>query len=297
MMRPAQTFEITMLKRLVPYASALALTVCFAAGCQDTPATGPDSSTTAAYQRDAYIGYTLTTEELNDFNDAPTLESILSGAAFDDAPLPLGGDDPNGGRGKGPRDSADGHGGRGPDGRDTVGGRGPGGHDSVGGRGPGGRDTTRKPPPPPRDTTHKPPRDTTRKPDTNDHRKPVNYGRIIGQLNLTPAQDSLIRRCFNEWRECTQDAAARYRNARQALKDSLIADLREIHAAVEAGTLTREEARALINRLLESYRTQGRQLEAAYRQAIGDCQQAFERCIRSILTEEQIAIWERLTRR
>jgi hypothetical protein len=255
-------------------------------GCQDTPATGPDSNTAAEYQRDAYIGYTLTTESLNDFNDAPTLEAVLSGAAFGDAPMPLGGDD-NRGPGKGGRDSAD--------------------HDSVGNRGPGNRDTSRKhgrdsvdhrdtTRKPPRDTTQKPPRDTTRKPDTNDHRKPVNYGRIISQLNLTPAQDSLIRLCFSEWRECTHDAATRYRNARKALRDSLIADLRAIHAQVQAGTLTREEARTRIERLITHYRNQGRQLEAAYRHAIADCKHAFDRCVRSHLTREQIAIWERLTR-
>ena len=119
---------------------------------------------------------------------------------------------------------------------------------------------------------------------------------VIRQLGLSAEQDSLIRLCFAAQRECKTGAEAAYMAARRPLCDSLQATLRGIRAAVEAGTITRQEASAQLRAADQAYRASVASIEAAYRAALDACQQDFDACVRSHLTPDQAQTWDRLTR-
>lgn len=274
-----------MLKRFIPVAGAFALMVGALVGCQDTMSTSPESNNSVTTQsQDPYLAYLAPEEAFNDFQDAPTFDQVMNDPSFLAPPA----DDPGrGGPGRGGDDSLE-H-------RDTT----KHGRDTTKHH---GRDTTHRKRP---DSLHKGPRDTTHK-DTSRHGKrpedslrlkPINYGQIVSQLRLTKGQDSAIRNCFRELNECTRAHAERYRNALKGLRDSLQAELRAIRAAVEAGEMTREEAKARIERLVRKYRGDAAALEAAYKRAIEQCRREFERCVASHLTPEQLRKWEQMIHR
>ncbi len=260
-----------MVKRFAPFAGAIALMVGLMAGCQDSPTTGPDSTNIYATQADdGYRTFELDAAPLNDFGEIYSIDE-----AMDDALglLP-------------PTDTLR----RDPPRPDTL------------RRDPPRPDTLRRDPPRPDTLRRDPPRpDTLRRdpprPDTTGHLVPNDYARIIRQLNLTPAQDSLIRLCFADYRQCTQSAATRYRTVRQEAFQRYRAALAEIITKVAAGELTREQARIALDRLNHAYRQQVAELENAYRNALRGCQNEFESCVKSHLTAAQILLWERLTRR
>lgn len=122
------------------------------------------------------------------------------------------------------------------------------------------------------------------------------YQRILAQLHLTEEQTAAIRICFTEYRECVTSASTRYRAARTESHETLKAGLARVRAAVEGGTMTREEAGAAVKSLTEAYREQVKGLDTAFRAAIAACQTALEECIKGHLTEEQLVRWNRLHR-
>jgi polyhydroxyalkanoate synthesis regulator phasin len=268
-----------MLKRFIPVAGAFTLMLALLAGCQDSLTTGPQSTSSVTGSEDPYTAYLAPEEALNDAADAPSFDEVMNDPSF---LTPVPGDPGRGGPG---RDSTRKDTTR----RDTT-------HrkDTVG---HGGRDTVRKRPQDSVRRNDRGPKDPGPGRGNDSRLRPVNYGQIISQLRLTPAQDSAIRICFRELNECTRSAAARYRNALQDLRDALQTDLREIRAAVESGRITREEARALVADLIAQYRRQAAALEAAYREAIENCRREFERCVASHLTPEQLRRWQAMIRR
>lgn len=290
-----------MFKRFVPFAGAIALMVGVLAGCQDSPTTSPDTSNAYTVTGDeAYKAFELDATSLNDFSDIVAADQALDDALLLMSPPPDG-------------DSLRGN----PPGRDSLR-RGP--HPDSLRRGPrpdsldnGRPDTNRRrhprlgpprkdrPTPPRRgDSTHDGRPDSVRnggRPDSLGHLLPINYERIIKQLNLTPEQDALVRLCFTAYRDCSRDADARYRSARQGAAEAYQAAIAEIQRKVSAGEITREEARAQINALNATYRQQAGELERAYRSALDSCNSEFRSCVASHLTAEQLAVWERLTRR
>ena len=122
------------------------------------------------------------------------------------------------------------------------------------------------------------------------------YQRILAQLRLTEEQAAAIRVCFTEYRECVNSASTRYRTARTTSHETLKAGIARVRAALEAGDMTREEARAIIGELTETYRAEVARLNEALKAAVAACQTALEDCIKSNLTEEQLARWNRLRR-
>ncbi len=287
-----------MFKRFVPFAGALALMVGVLAGCQDSPTTSPDTSNAYTVTGDeAYKAFELDATSLNDFSDIVAADEALGDALLLMSPPPP----PDG-------DSLRGN----PPGRDSLR-RGP-RPDSLGNHRPDSTrpDTTRRrprldpprkdrpTPPRRRDSTHDGRPDSLRnggRPDSLGHLLPINYERIIKQLNLTPEQDALVRLCFSAYRDCSRDADARYRTARQEAAGAYQTAIAEIQRKVSAGEITREEARAQINALNTAYRQQVGDLEKAYRSALDGCNSEFKSCVASHLTAEQLAVWERLARR
>jgi hypothetical protein len=121
------------------------------------------------------------------------------------------------------------------------------------------------------------------------------YERIIAQLGLTAEQDASIRLCFEAKRSCDSTSAADYRAARKTAMDAMHDAMAEIRTQVEAGTMTKDEARAAIAELQQSYRAEVQGLLTTLNAGMASCKTAFESCVEAILTADQLAIWERLT--
>lgn len=259
-----------MLKRFAPLAGAFALMIGLLAGCENAPTTGPSDNVYTVQGDEAYKALEISSNALNDFSEVITPDEVLNDAAV---VLP-----PDRGRGDTTR-------------RDSLHRPPHHGRDSV------HRDSLRRPPHHPRDTAR---RDSVlRRPrhDANDRPVPVNLQRIIRQLNLTPAQDSLVRLCFVAHRDCMESAAQTYRTARTEAFERYQAALREIQRKLKAGEITREEARASIQTLNRAYRQQVAELEATYKRAAARCHEELKSCVAGHLTAEQLVIWNRLMKR
>jgi hypothetical protein len=271
-------------------------------GCSNSAVTGPtDSGLTTA--TDPYAVLKVDATDFTDFSEIPTADQVMASSFVQDSPTPFsnpdslhrkGNDGGNGGRGPGkggpkPGDST-GHG------KDTT------DHD---------RDTTGHG----KDTTGHHTGDTLgnhkgdtlghRNGDTTDHRgrgkqfghlNVDSYKRVVKALNLTAEQDSLIRICFAAYRDCSNGAARDYGSARKTLADSMNSAMRGVKAQVDAGTLTKDQARQAIATIQQNYRTQVQALLTTYQSAIDGCRTAFDSCVRAILTADQLAIWESLVR-
>jgi hypothetical protein len=122
------------------------------------------------------------------------------------------------------------------------------------------------------------------------------YERILRQLQLSERQVAAIRVCFTEYRECATSSATRYRNARGEMSDALKNGIARVRAAVEGGSMTRQEAGEAIARLTRTYRQDVTALNDAFKSAVDACKASLDSCIESHLTEEQLVRWNRLKR-
>jgi hypothetical protein len=121
------------------------------------------------------------------------------------------------------------------------------------------------------------------------------YQRIIAQLGLSDEQKASIRLCFEAKRSCDSTSASEYRAARKTAMNAMHDAMAEIRAQAEAGTITKEQARAAIAELQQSYRAEVQGLLTTLNAALAACRASFEECVEAILTADQLAIWERLT--
>jgi hypothetical protein len=251
-----------MLKKLALNAGILALAVGLYVGCSDASVVGPtDSQTTNS---DPYSYLKVDPTEYTDFSEIPSVDDVF-GSDF--APVVYG--DPGDSTHRDPRDTTH------RDPRDTS------KHDPIGGGrkdGPLG-DRGRGPKGPVRDFGRM---------------LFGSYHHIIAQLNLSAEQDAAVRECFAAYRSCDSAAAADYRTARQAAMVEMHDAMAAIRAAVEDGTMTRDEAKAAIRELQQTYRAAVQSLLSDFNTARQGCRTTFESCVRAQLTDEQAAIWDRL---
>jgi hypothetical protein len=119
----------------------------------------------------------------------------------------------------------------------------------------------------------------------------LGYRHIFQQLNLTPAQDSALKIYVHEFRGCAKSDYETYNAARKQAFDSLKNAIDEIRAAVDAGTLTRDIAKAQIQALVDTYRAEIAPLNATLKAAVAACRATFDTNFAAILTPEQLAIW------
>ena len=136
--------------------------------------------------------------------------------------------------------------------------------------------------------------------DDQGRRPPVkmdNLERILRQLQLTPEQAAAIRICAQQNRECASSAQSRYDAARRAIAEELRTRLMELRQQVADGSVTPEQARAMHARIMAAHRSAMEPLNHAIRTAVEACRAAFEECVKSNLTREQIVRWDRLTKK
>lgn len=121
------------------------------------------------------------------------------------------------------------------------------------------------------------------------------FGRLLNALNLTEEQRTQVAELLRKHKACADEALAIMKQNNQAIMEKARAARAEILAQVEAGTMTREDARAAIRALNERVRNalRNNDLRERVREMLKSCDAEFLRALRQILTEEQVVIFDR----
>jgi polyhydroxyalkanoate synthesis regulator phasin len=119
--------------------------------------------------------------------------------------------------------------------------------------------------------------------------------RLVRILSLSERQARAMEDCLESHRECMETVNTRMRETRQELMEEFRERMAEIREAVEEGEMTRAEAREAIQTLSTRIRGALRTAMEQHRNGITRCKNALDDCVEEFLTEEQLAIWERLT--
>lgn len=159
---------------------------------------------------------------------------------------------------------------------------------------PPGGDTNRPPmPPPPRGgDTMRPPLP----PPTGGDMRAKPFDRILRALRLTDAQKEAVKVCLDDFQACAKANMDTYRDARKELMDEFRTTAQGIRAALQAGTITTEEARTQMRAAMVALREAMKPIDEAMRAGMQSCHTALDECIHPILTPEQWALWQRLVR-
>lgn len=121
---------------------------------------------------------------------------------------------------------------------------------------------------------------------------------IIRCLELNKDQMRKFNEIMIAFEECTKAAREAYRAAEKSIRERTKAAEREIKAQVEAGTLTREEARAKMKEITTAARAALQAAKEAYEQAIRACRERLFAAFEEILSSNpatgarQMEIWK-----
>lgn len=118
------------------------------------------------------------------------------------------------------------------------------------------------------------------------------FGRLIAALKLTPDQAAQVETLLAAHRDCAKAALEALKAAERTVLDAAKAAREEVKASVEAGTMTREEARQKVRDINKATREAIKNLpeREAARTALKACDDRFLTALRGILTETQITI-------
>ncbi|RPI68287.1 MAG: hypothetical protein EHM43_05350 [Ignavibacteriae bacterium] len=121
------------------------------------------------------------------------------------------------------------------------------------------------------------------------------FGRLLNALKLTEEQRTQVAELLKNHKACAGEALAIMKENNKAIMEKARAARAEIIAQVEAGTMTKEDARAAIRALNERVRNALRNsdLRERVREMLKSCDAEFLRALRQILTEEQVIIFDR----
>ncbi|HVZ38704.1 MAG TPA: hypothetical protein VHI13_05470 [Candidatus Kapabacteria bacterium] len=118
-----------------------------------------------------------------------------------------------------------------------------------------------------------------------------NYRAAAAQLGLSAAQDSTLRADLADLRTCAGDAAASYRTARQTAFAQFKPAVDSIRAAVKAGTLTHDAARAQLDSIRTAFEAAIAPLNEQLRTEAAACRSTFETAVEAMLTPQQLQLW------
>ena len=129
----------------------------------------------------------------------------------------------------------------------------------------------------------------------SDSAHPHPFGRLMAALNLSADQAVAVRSLMEAHRTCVRAAMEVHRAAMDELLADAKAQRASIKAQLEAGEITREEARAALRELnasvREAIKTSGLREQA--REMMKACDDEFYAGLNEILTDEQKVILER----
>lgn len=120
---------------------------------------------------------------------------------------------------------------------------------------------------------------------------PFYLGRILRLLELTDEQKELIKEIIADHRDCVQEQMLILRQSEKAIIERANAERQKIMEKVQAGEMTREEARKELYKLNQATREalQNNPVRAEVMAALLDCRDALFSAIKEVLTEEQLA--------
>jgi len=121
--------------------------------------------------------------------------------------------------------------------------------------------------------------------------RPMPWQSILPCLKLTPEQNAQLREFMMAQRECEKSAREQFRTELEPLRRAQKAAMDAIRADLKAGTITREEANAKVKALNERMKNATQEAEAKVRVAVKACMDRFFARLESILTPEQLALW------
>lgn len=129
----------------------------------------------------------------------------------------------------------------------------------------------------------------------SDSAHPHPFGRLMAALNLSEEQTASVQALMDAHRTCLQAAMEVHRAAMDELLADAKAQRESIKAQLEAGEITREEARAALRELnasvREAIKTSGLREQA--REMMKACDDEFYAGLSEILTDDQKVILER----
>jgi len=120
-------------------------------------------------------------------------------------------------------------------------------------------------------------------------------GVLLRMLELDSAQREQVKIFAQELEDCIKEYRQMLREAQRAIIENANAQRRQIIEQLKAGEITREQAMQALKQLREETRTAMETNEdiAIARQGLKDCHDAFLENVKSILTTEQLEIWNK----
>ncbi len=123
------------------------------------------------------------------------------------------------------------------------------------------------------------------------HHDKKNLSSIIRCLDLTADQKAQVDGFLKSSRDCMQTAQATFFNSFKELNNQYRESVKTIRDAVKGGSMTKDDARAELQKLGKSFRTALEDAQKLMMAAAKDCQTALFNNIKSILTPDQLAKW------
>jgi hypothetical protein len=125
--------------------------------------------------------------------------------------------------------------------------------------------------------------------------RPGPFDRLLKALSLTSDQALKVRVLLDEHKKCVEAALLVFKESNASIIEAANAARKDVLAQLEAGEITREEARAAIRSINESARAaiKNNPVTARVREMLKACDEEFLRQLASLLTDEQMAILKR----
>lgn len=120
------------------------------------------------------------------------------------------------------------------------------------------------------------------------------FGQIFREMEMTQEQMEALRPFFEDHIACTRELLMALRESEREILEAAREERAAILAQLRNEEITREEARELLQALNLETRTalQENPLREETRLALKDCRDALLENIASVLTEEQLILWE-----
>ncbi len=121
-------------------------------------------------------------------------------------------------------------------------------------------------------------------------------GRILKQLNLTDEQKEQVRTFLQEYRDCVKNAMMTLRQSERQIIEQANQERLQIRERLQNGEITKEEAYQLMRQLNERLRQalMNNPVRQEVIQMLKDCYSTLIDNIKSILTPEQLQLFEEL---
>jgi Spy/CpxP family protein refolding chaperone len=121
--------------------------------------------------------------------------------------------------------------------------------------------------------------------------RPMPWQSVLPCLKLTPEQQAQLREFSMAQRECEKGAREQFKAVLDPLRRAQRTEMEAIRAELKSGAITRQEANAKIRALNERMKNATKEAEVKVREAIKACMDRFFARFESIMTPEQLALW------